>query len=426
MDLKSKAVPDPRVPVALSRRHKISFFLCVVGALLIWLALDVYLHPDISHNVPDFSHLARHCAHTSPIDTLEFHARQKALAQRLQELNASAYIAEPGANAHFFGNVSKFNWGLSERPLLLIVSPDTANLGEARITVLTPAFEASRAKLLPIPSASKIDYVEWAEDRNPYDVALRALAQEQGQDSQRIFVDGDIRHFIVDGLQDAAPSFTIVSAPTEVRSLRERKSQTEIELMKCANEVTVLAIRAVRERMFIGIRESQVRALLDTALSAAGITDSWMLVLFGENAALPHGRGSDRILAKSDFTLIDAGGLLHGYSSDVTRTFALDSSEIPPLNQEIWDAVKQAQNVAATTARAGVVTSKADEAARGYLKTLGYAQYFTHRLGHGIGTETHEQPYLRGGSQDVIQTGHAFSNEPGVYIEGQVRQLRVL
>lgn len=205
--------------------------------MLTWLALDVYLQPDRSHNPPDFSHLGRHCAHTSPIGAQEFHARQKALAQRLQALNASAYIAEPGANAHFFGNVSKSNWGLSERPLLLIVSPDTANVGQARITVLTPAFEASRAKLLPIPSASNINYVEWAEDRNPYDVALRALAQEQGQDSQRIFVDGDIRHFVVDGLQDAAPSFTIVSAPTEVRSLRERKSQTEIELMKCANEV---------------------------------------------------------------------------------------------------------------------------------------------------------------------------------------------
>ncbi|KZP23639.1 peptidase M24 [Athelia psychrophila] len=388
--------------------------------MTLWLGLDVYLHPNISHRSPDFTHLGRHCAHTSAIGPSEYHARQKALAKRLQATNASAYIAEPGANAHFFGNISKSHWGLSERPLLLIISP---NEGEAKVTVLTPAFEASRAKLLPIPSAFQIEYVEWAEDKNPYDVALRAVLQGQlGQESQSqtIFVDGDIRHFIVDGLQDAAPSYNVASAPMEVRSLRERKSNAEIDLMKCANEVTVLAIRAVREHMYIGIRESQVRALLSTALFAAGITESWMLVLFGENAALPHGRGSDRTLEKSDFTLIDAGGLLHGYSSDVTRTFALSSSEIPLSNLKIWDAVKEAQNIAAATARAGVVTGKVDETAREYLATLGYAQYFTHRLGHGIGTETHEQPYLRGGSQDVIQTGHAFSNEPGVYIEGQV------
>jgi len=118
--------------------------------------------------------------------------------------------------------------------------------------------------------------------------------------------------------------------------------------------------------------------------------------------------------------LIDTGGALYGYQSDVTRTFALRNSVIPPENHRIWDYVHEAQNIAADTARRGVVTSKVDEMARAYLSLVGYGQYFTHRLGHGIGLEGHEQPYLRGGSHDIIQTGHTFSNEPGIYIEGKV------
>lgn len=224
--------------MALTSIIQVTIFLFTLSAMTLWLGRDVYLHPEISHKYPDFAHLGRHCAHTSAIGSSEYHARQKALAERLQETNASAYIAEPGANAHFFGNISKSNWGLSERPLLLIISP---NEGEAKVTVLTPAFEASRAKLLPVPSASQIEYVEWAEDKNPYDVALHAVLQGQGQGSQTqtIFVDGDIRHFIVDGFQDAAPSYKIASAPIEIRSLRERKSDAEIDLMKCANEVWI-------------------------------------------------------------------------------------------------------------------------------------------------------------------------------------------
>lgn len=213
-----------------------SVSLLVLGAVTLWLQRNAYFEQEVSLGSPDFSQLGEHCAYTSPIRPSEYHARQKALAEVLKTANASAYIAEPGANAHFFGNISKSHWGLSERPLLLIISP---NNGEAKITVLTPAFEASRAKLLPIPSAYEIEYVEWPEDKDPYTIALHAVRQSQDSQSRTIFVDGDIRHFIVDGFQDAAPSYKVRSAPVDVRSLRERKSNTEIQLMKCANEVYI-------------------------------------------------------------------------------------------------------------------------------------------------------------------------------------------
>jgi hypothetical protein len=184
---------------------------------------------------PDFSHLADHCADASPISSAEFYQRQKSLAQILHSQNASAYITEPGANAQFFGNISSSQWYLSERPLLLIVTPDLVNERvDAKITVLTPSFEATRAKLLPVPSASDITFAEWPEDVNPDDVAIAAVPLAKGQGT--IFVDGSIRLFIVDGLAEAAPKSKVSSAPIQIRHLREKKSAAEIDLMRCANE----------------------------------------------------------------------------------------------------------------------------------------------------------------------------------------------
>jgi hypothetical protein len=184
-----------------------------------------------------FLHLAEHCAGASPISSAEFYQRQKSLARVLHSLNALAYIAEPGATAQFFGNISSNQWHLSERPLLLMVSPHLVNNDEieATIHILTPSFEATRVKLLPIPSASDIVFAEWPEDVNPYEVAVSVLPPHV-EGNGTIFVDGSIRHFIVDGLVGAASRSKVLSAPMEIRYLRERKSPAEIELMKCANE----------------------------------------------------------------------------------------------------------------------------------------------------------------------------------------------
>ncbi|KAG6832685.1 hypothetical protein H0H92_012257 [Tricholoma furcatifolium] len=362
-------------------------------------------------------HLENHCAHTLPISSSEFLDRQAALAEKLLSLKASAYIAEPGASATFFGNISRAQWKLSERPLLLIITPsEDAQGSSAQVSVLTPKFEATRAKSLIIPSIYPIRYIEWPEDENPYKIASTLFPEAGGT----IFVDSSIRKFIADGFEVALPGAMILSAPEEITQLRERKSRAEIELLKCANEATVLAIRAVHKKLHAGIRESEARALMASALASVGLQDGGCLTLFGENAALPHGSGTDRILNASDFVLFDCTGSLHGYYSDVTRTVALPESVISAEHREIWDSVHAAQTAALHAARAGVLTRNVDEAARLSLADAGYASYFTHRLGHGIGLEVHEDPYLRGGSDVVIKTGHTFSDEPGVYIEGKV------
>ncbi|KAJ7582622.1 peptidase M24, structural domain-containing protein [Mycena floridula] len=386
----------------------------VLLALVFWFCVFRALHGPVAWFDVSQPSFKDHCAKLPSISKNEFLARQTALAKTLHSLGAAAYIAEPGADAKFYGNIS---WSLSERPLLLIISPLVSGDDiEAKVTLLTPRFEATRAKMIQIPSSNGVEYIEWAEEANPYQVAASAFSDNVGT----VFVDQSIRHFIFDGLQNLAILNPITSAPTDIVILRERKSAAELELLKCANEATLLAIRDVHKRMFIGMRESEARSMMSEALTEAGLKDGGCLTLFGENAALPHGSGSDRVLGRTDFALFDCTASLHNYQSDVTRTVALPSSDIPLDHLKIWHSVHSAQTAALETAGKGIIAYQVDQAARNLLKTKGYGDYFTHRLGHGIGLSVHESPYLNGGSQDIIDVGHTFSNEPGVYIEEKV------
>ena len=185
-----------------------------------------------------FAHLRTHCADVEPISLDAFVERQDRLARTLYDLGADAYIAEPGASAGYYANLFGSSWGLSERPLLLILTVVEED-GDIRgqISILTPSFEATRARLLPLASGRTIEWPEWPEDVNPYKVAVNAIPALSEGDGL-IYVDGSIRQFIVDGLQDAAPDSVVLSAPTEIRRLRERKTQEEIDILKCVNEVT--------------------------------------------------------------------------------------------------------------------------------------------------------------------------------------------
>lgn len=378
------------------------------------------LAPLESHDSP-FEHLRSHCAHTKPISSSTFLARQAALARVLKQEKIGAYVTEPGPSATYFANISLAEWKLSERVFLIVVTPTEGE--EGQVSVLAPKFEKDRAQLLEIPSKRPVRYITWAEEESPYEALLSTLGKELL--SQGVVADEGLRLFVSEGLKHAGSGQVEVGmAPPSVRALRERKGTEEIALMRCANEVTLMAIRAVRERMYIGIRESQVKSMMNLALSTAGLKNAFALVQFGENAALPHGSGSDRALRVQDMVLIDTGGSLHNYQSDVTRTFALPGSVIPKKHARIWETVSMVQAHALSVAQKGVEARSVDEAARVYMDSLqgGMSKYFSHRLGHGIGLEGHEAPYLRRGADNrhELAPGNAMSDEPGIYILGEV------
>ncbi|KZS99142.1 Creatinase/aminopeptidase [Sistotremastrum niveocremeum HHB9708] len=423
-DLSTSApISRARPGVPARRRTSLSVLLPLTGLALLTLLYQwrdgfwrSYTDAFTPRSSP-FSDLKEHCSGVSAIQAAEYHARQQKLAELLHSQDA-IYVAEPGATASYYGNISQSVWYLSERPLLLIIAPIESNgTVNAEVSILTPKFEATRAKLLSIPSDDRITYFEWPEDSNPYEVAVKSVSK--GRNYQRLFADDNMRTFVLDGLRDAAQGWQVQSAPSAVKSLRERKSKTELSILKCANEATLLALRAVQAQMKIGMRESEVKHLVDEALTAVGLRDHDGIVLFGENAALPHGSGNDRVLGKQDFALLDIGGTLHGYHSDLTRTFVLPESEIPATHLQAWFYVQDAQRAALAAATEGSITGSVDRAARAVIERHGYGDYFTHRLGHGIGLETHESPYLRGGSKDPIEAGNTFSDEPGIYVEGK-------
>jgi len=289
------------------------------------------------------------------------------------------------------------------------------------VTILTPLFEARRASLLHVPVLpdSSITFIEWAEHENPYTVLEHSLSLSH----LNIIADESMRYFVAQGLLDAG--FHILTAPTDtypILALREQKSSEELALLTCANEVTLLALRAVQKRMYIGMRESDARTLIKSALTAAGLTDIEALVLFGENAALPHGSGTDRVLGIHDLALFDIGGKLHGYTSDLTRTIALPDSQIPSSHLALWYTVQRAQLAAHAAVHEDVLARSVDAVARAVIEESGNGKFFTHRLGHGIGLDMHESPYLRGGIDNdaVIAVNNTFSNEPGIYREEEV------
>ena len=182
-------------------------------------------------STPAFTEISGYCSHVPPIPAVEFLERQQRLVDTLISLNASAYITEPGPSAHYYANIS--SWGLSERPLLLIISPD-ASL-RPNVTILTPAFEESRARLMTVPTRNPVSYATWKEEVSPYEVAVGAIPSLVA--GKPVFVDGEMRTFILDGLSKVTPSTPVLSAPVEIQRLRQRKSIRELEIMRCANEV---------------------------------------------------------------------------------------------------------------------------------------------------------------------------------------------
>ncbi|TXT08872.1 hypothetical protein VHUM_03000 [Vanrija humicola] len=364
---------------------------------------------------------------TPPEDTHT--ARLERLAAALGS-DRLAYIAEPGPSAaYFLGGFAGSQWKASERPFLVAV---TASGDGPKVTLLTPAFEESRARLIALPAAvgAVATFVPWAESASPYATLLAAL----GVDG--FVLDAQVREFVAAGLRSAAgvrvDALALAAASERVRRIRQVKDAHEVALMRCANVFTLHAIRRTRAQLRFGVSESETRAILYKEMGDLGLKENGALILFGENAALPHGSGTDRKLGPQDLVLIDAGGKWGGYVADITRTFALPESDIPAAHKRVWELVRHAQAAPAALLERSASTlhfRQLDHQARALI-SHGMRRYgvspapapdytvFTHRLGHGIGLEGHEAPYVVQGplGEETVVPGNVFTLEPGVYV----------
>ncbi|EPX72521.1 X-Pro dipeptidase [Schizosaccharomyces octosporus yFS286] len=348
------------------------------------------------------------------IQEKEFMARRKRLASTLVSENVDAFVMEPTISMNYYANISSNAWSLSERPFLGIVFADDKS-SETTVFFLLPKFELPRAKEL-VGNKLTAKYITWDEDENPYQVLYDILGPS------KLMIDGTVRNFIAQGLQENG--FEVVGQSQNVSSLREVKSDAEIDIMFRVNIATISVIRSIQPCLKPGITELHLAETINKLFVYGGLPpqDS-PIVLFGERAAMPHGMPSERTLNKNEFALIDIGTELLGYHSDCTRTVIPNDQKMTKEMERIWNTVFEAQTAGINALGNSNHTSCAsvDRIARNVIREAGYGDYFIHRLGHGLGLEEHESTYLNSANNNTyIQKGNIFTVEPGIYIPNKI------
>ena len=335
----------------------------------------------------------------------DYLARQKKACEWMDKLGIDALFVEGGINLQYFMNV---NWWLSERVFGFLLSPHSEPVW------ICPAFEKERAE--EVVQFGK-DIRTWQEHTGPY-AQFADYLKSIGKPGGRIGIDPNSRSFVNEGIRRAGGVQLVDGAPV-TENTRAIKTEKEILFMDVANRITKKAYQKgfaqLREGMTTG-ELGQIFRQAHTDFGAPGGGGP----SFGFTAAFPHGTRQVHNLEQGDVVLVDGGCTVKGYKSDVTRTavFGKPSDEL----KKTWETVLEAQQAAFRAIRPGVTCGEVDAAARKVMAKAGFGadyEYFTHRLGHGIGMEGHEYPYFVRNSQVVMAPGMTFTNEPGLYLYGK-------
>ncbi|TVY86275.1 putative peptidase [Lachnellula willkommii] len=335
------------------------------------------------------------------ISRKEFLSRQAKLAAALEKAGVDAFIAEPSASTSYYANISS-SFELSERPFLVLISKD------GQFSYLVPKFELGRIAGLEMVYESKNVY-EWKEEEVPYKV----LKRETG--FKKVMLDEHVRYMIAAGLEEAGVE--VVGMSKEVQQLRAVKTEGELAILRGINEFTLELVRSLQKCIKIGMTQEAVFDAAEALFTRAGVgAGYWAIVLFGEQAANPHGGSLGKTLGAEEFVLIDIGSKLHDYGSDVTRTILPSDATITAYLLAVWHIVHASQSAAIARMKVNETCSDVDAASRAVITNAGAGEFFTHRLGHGLGLEMHEHPYLNGANAEKLKAGEVVTNEPGIYV----------
>ena len=236
--------------------------------------------------------------------------------------------------------------------------------------------------------------------------------------SRAAFEAGGVTYELYEDLRAKAGGVELVPARGEVERLRWAKEPEEIRLIEAAQQATDAAFAVILGELREGITERELALKLELAMRRAGADGVAFesIAAFGEGAAEPHHEATARPLRRGDVVVMDFGALVQGYHTDMTRTVAF--GEPDARMREVYEVVRTAQQTGLEAVRAGAVAGDVDEAARRVIRDAGYGELFAHGLGHGVGLEIHEEPWLRREGKDVLPVGAAVTVEPGVYIAG--------
>lgn len=316
-----------------------------------------------------------------------------------------AVFISPGADLHYLS-------GYSAQPLERLTCLVIPLEGEPFLVVPELEKPAAEASLV---GAMGLEIMAWGETDDPYALVAARL----DRDVARVAVDNHMWAEKVFAFRDALPATTQHPASEVLRELRMRKSPAEIDALREAGAAIDRVHSRMPEWLRPGRTEREVSRDIAEAIVAEGhLRADFVIVASGPNAASPHHEVSDRTIHIGDPVVVDIGGTMpSGYCSDSTRTYAL--SEPPEDFRAYFDVLLRAQMTQTDAVRPGLTAEQLDAVGRGIIAAEGYGEYFIHRTGHGIGLETHEEPYIVAGSSLALEPGMAFSVEPGIYLPGR-------
>jgi Xaa-Pro dipeptidase len=334
--------------------------------------------------------------------------RLEKLYQALKNAGLDAVAINPGPTLTY---LTGLNFHLMERPVVILFSTDHEP------AIILPQLELLKVNMLPYPAQA------FAYGENPADWqdAFKKAVQFAGADGKKIGVEPRALRLLEFGyLKAAAPEADYPDASEALGSLRLCKDASEVEKMRQAVKIAQDGLKATLPLIKIGMTEREIASELVMQLLRHG-SDSEMpfapIVSSGPNSANPHASPSERKLQPGDMLVVDWGAAYQGYISDLTRTFAV--GEVDAEYRKIHQIVQESNAAGRAAGKPGAPCAAVDKAAREVIEKSGYGQYFTHRTGHGIGMEGHEEPYMRGDNLQILEPGMAYTVEPGIYLPGR-------
>ena len=281
--------------------------------------------------------------------------------------------------------------------------------------LVCPAFEEERMA----EHAPGVRIVPWREDENPFAVAVREIVAQPGTWA----LEPTTAYHDATRLAAAAPGLWLADGAPLFESLRRRKDAAEIETLRRAIDAAWQVYDALVPSLEAGITEEEAAKRILAEYGEHGY-EGWALVQFGPSSAVPHGEPGARALERGTAVLLDWGGWRDGFTADLTRTFWWDDGPVPDAEapedfRRVLETVRAAQAAGLAAAGPAAVCGEVDRAARSVIEAAGWGERFTHRLGHGLGREIHEAPYLVAGSRIALEPGDVVTVEPGVYLPGR-------
>ena len=343
-----------------------------------------------------------------PISPAEREHRSERARKLMNEQKIAALTITGGTSLEYFVGIPA---GQSERLFAWTLPANGAPF------IVCPHFEEGRMTeaLDTIPGGASTKIYTWQEDEDPYALLAKGLKIATSS-SLPLAMDERVQFVFADRIAKAVAPHEVVSGIPVVAGCRSIKTPAELALMQLANDITLSVYKAVYQSCSPGMTNRQFTSLVDAAYARCGVRGeaSCQVAAF---SAQPHGSPTPQVIREGQVVLIDDGCFVQGYQSDMSRSFVYGKPT--DRQQKVFEIVHRAQAAAVATARPGLEMQAVDAAARKVITDAGFGPdytYFTHRVGHGIGMDMHEWPYLVRGNTQKLQPHMCFSDEPGIYL----------